>query len=116
MLLLESYDNTNKDSAGNNYYIREYLRRLKEINSKYPFHEIVDYPTKLESFHRFLIYMNDAQSTLDEIEHFIRRIKADDLTEEENSQVDRSRKQIKEGKSKRFKNVEEYLKSLDEDE
>lgn len=40
----------------------------------------------------------------------------DDLTKEEIDQVNQSRKQIAEGKSKKFANVEEYLKSLDTDE
>jgi hypothetical protein len=38
------------------------------------------------------------------------------LTEDENNQINENRNAIKEGKSRRFDNVEEYLKSLEEDE
>jgi hypothetical protein len=40
----------------------------------------------------------------------------EDLTRGEIDQVNQSRKQIAEGRSKKFANIEEYLKSLDADE
>lgn len=38
----------------------------------------------------------------------------DDITEEEKKQVEKSRQDIAAGRFKRYKNVKEYLKSLDD--
>ncbi len=39
----------------------------------------------------------------------------DNLTEEEITQIDKNRKEIKEGKARSFENIDEYIKSLDEE-
>jgi len=40
---------------------------------------------------------------------------SDDFTEDEIEQIKESRKNISEGKSRLFKNADEYIKSLDEE-